>query len=138
MLDKFTDATDECGANGVNHGVFYVSIKDDSLNSRNIADKGKKVVNVDLCAYFGLEVEKQLQQKAIDDTKCFGTQYSALWAFSACSLYEKVENIFYNTFGKDHVILAATTTLTDIEAMPSVEKQRLESQQLKRRICSGE
>lgn len=116
--NKFIDAVDECVTNGVNNGIFHVSVEDYSLNGRSITIKEKSVVNFGSCSYLGLEVDERLKQGAIDATLRYGTQYSASRAFSACPLYEELEDLFYKIFDNNPSILAATTTLTHVAALP--------------------
>lgn len=63
--NKFIDTIDECVTNGVNQGIFHVSIQDESLNGRHIMINNRKVVNFGSCRYLGLEVEERLKQGAI-------------------------------------------------------------------------
>jgi 7-keto-8-aminopelargonate synthetase-like enzyme len=116
--NKFIDTVDECLTNGVNNGIFQVSIEDESLNGRHITIEGKKVVNFGSCSYLGLEIDERLKQGAIDATIRYGTQYSASRAYSACPLYEEAESLFYKIFENNHAILGATTTLTHVAAIP--------------------
>ncbi|MEQ9415033.1 MAG: aminotransferase class I/II-fold pyridoxal phosphate-dependent enzyme, partial [Cyclobacteriaceae bacterium] len=116
--NKFIDAIDECLSNGVRNGIFQVSTEDNALNGRTITIDGRQVVNFGSCSYLGLEVDERLKQGAIDATIRYGTQYSASRAFSACNLYEEIEELFYKIFDNNPSILAATTTLTHVAAIP--------------------
>jgi 7-keto-8-aminopelargonate synthetase-like enzyme len=116
--NKFIDTIDECLTNGVKNGIFQVSVEDNTLNGRTVTIDGKEVVNFGSCSYLGLEVDERLKQGAIDATIRYGTQYSSSRAYSACNLYEEVENLFYKIFDNNPVILAASTTLTHISAIP--------------------
>jgi 7-keto-8-aminopelargonate synthetase-like enzyme len=116
--NKFIDTIDECLTNGVKNGIFQVSLQDDSLNGRNVTIDGKTVVNFGSCSYLGLEVDERLKQGAIDATLRYGTQYSASRAFSACPLYEELEELLVRIFDNNPSILAATTTLTHVAAVP--------------------
>jgi 7-keto-8-aminopelargonate synthetase-like enzyme len=116
--NKFINTIDECLTNGVRNGIFQVSLEDDSLNGREVTIEGKRVVNFGSCSYLGLEVDERLKQGAIDATLRYGTQYSSSRLFSACSLYEEIEDLFYRMFDNNRAILAATTTLTHLGALP--------------------
>jgi 7-keto-8-aminopelargonate synthetase-like enzyme len=116
--NKFIDTIDECLTNGVENGIFQVSLEDDSLNGRQVTIDGKSVVNFGSCSYLGLEVDERLKQGAIDATIRYGTQYSSSRLFSACNLYEEIEDLFYKIFGNNPSLLAATTTLTHMGALP--------------------
>jgi 7-keto-8-aminopelargonate synthetase-like enzyme/predicted N-acyltransferase len=116
--NKFIDTIDECLTNGVDNGIFQVSLEDNSLNGRQVTIDGKSVVNFGSCSYLGLEVDERLKQGAIDATIRYGTQYSSSRLFSACNLYEEIEDLFYKIFGNNPSLLAATTTLTHMGALP--------------------
>jgi 7-keto-8-aminopelargonate synthetase-like enzyme/predicted N-acyltransferase len=115
--NKFIDAIDECLTNGVNNGIFQVSLENETFNGRNVTIDGRSVVNFGSCSYLGLEVDERLKQGAIDATIRYGTQYSSSRLFSACNLYDEVEDLFSKIFGHPS-ILAATTTLTHLGALP--------------------
>src|SRR5260221_13752754 len=116
--NKFINTIDECISNGVNNGIFQVSVEDEILNGREVTINGRKVVNFGSCSYLGLEIDERLKQGAIDATLRYGTQYSSSRLFSACNLYEEVESLFYKIFDNNHSILAATTTLAHLGALP--------------------
>lgn len=116
--NKFVNTIDECLTNGVNNGIFQVSLEDEILNGREVTIGGKRVVNFGSCSYMGLEVDERLKQGAIDATLRFGTQYSSSRLFSACNLYEELEDLFFKIFDNNHALLAATTTLTHVAALP--------------------
>lgn len=116
--NKFINTIDECLTNGVNNGIFQVSLEDDYLNGREVTIDGRKVVNFGSCSYLGLEVDDRLKQGAVDAALRFGTQYSSSRLFSSCNLYEELEDLFYQIFDRNPAVLAATTTLTHVAALP--------------------
>src|SRR5687767_2487446 len=116
--NKFINTIDECLTNGVNNGIFQVSLEDNMLNGREVTIDGQRVVSFGSCSYLGLEVDERLKQGAIDATLRYGTQYSSSRLFSACNLYEELESLFYKIFDNNPAVLAATTTLTHVAALP--------------------
>ena len=116
--NKFINTIDECLTNGVRNGIFQVSLEDDVLNGREVTIEGRKVVNFGSCSYLGLEVDERLKQGAIDATLRYGTQYSSSRLFSACNLYDELEELFGKIFNNNPSLLAATTTLTHVAALP--------------------
>jgi 7-keto-8-aminopelargonate synthetase-like enzyme len=116
--NKFINTIDECLTNGARNGIFQVSLEDDYLNGREVTIEGRKVVNFGSCSYLGLEVDDRLKQGAIDATLRYGTQYSSSRLFSACNLYEEIESLFYKIFNNNPSVLAATTTLSHLGALP--------------------
>src|SRR3954471_9106591 len=116
--NKFIDTIDECLTNGVKNGIFQVSLEDNELNGRLVTIDDHKVVNFGSCSYLRLEVDDRLKQGAIDATIRYGTQYSSSRLFSACNLNEELEDLFYKIFDNNPSIIAATTTLTHVSAIP--------------------
>jgi 7-keto-8-aminopelargonate synthetase-like enzyme len=116
--NKFINTIDECLTSGVNNGIFQVSLEDNVLDGREVTIGGQRVVNFGSCSYLGLEVDERLKQGAIDATIRYGTQYSSSRLFSACNLYEELEHLFYKIFDNNPAVLAATTTLTHLGALP--------------------
>jgi 7-keto-8-aminopelargonate synthetase-like enzyme len=116
--NKFIDTIDECLTNGVKNGIFQVSLEDDVLNGRTVTIHDHRVVNFGSCSYLGLEVDDRLKHGAIDATLRYGTQYSSSRLFSSCNLYEELEDLFFKIFDNHPSILAATTTLTHVSAIP--------------------
>jgi 7-keto-8-aminopelargonate synthetase-like enzyme len=115
--NKFINTIDECLTNGVKNGIFQVHLEDEILDGRQVTIAGRRVVNFGSCSYLGLEVDKRLKQGAIDATQRYGTQYSSSRLFSACQLYEELEDLFYKIFNNNPTIVAATTTLTHLAAL---------------------
>ena len=116
--NKFIDTIDECLTNGVENGIFQVSLEDETLDGREVTIDGRRVVNFGSCSYLGLEVDERLKQGAIDATLRYGTQYSSSRLFSSCALYEELEGLFYEIFDNNPAVLAATTTLSHFAALP--------------------
>jgi len=116
--NKFINTIDECLTNGVNNGIFQVSLEDEVLNGREVTINGRRVVSFGSCSYLGLEVDDRLKHGAIDATLRYGTQYSSSRLFSATNLYEELESLFFKIFNNNPAVLAATTTLTHVAALP--------------------
>jgi len=116
--NKFINTIDECLTNGVENGIFQVSLEDKTFNGREVTIAGRRVVNFGSCSYLGLEVDQRLKQGAIDATLSYGTQYSSSRLFSSCGLYEELEDLFYKIFDGNPAVLAATTTLSHLAALP--------------------
>lgn len=119
-VNKFINTIDECLTNGVQNGIFQVSLEDEVLNGREVTINGRKVVSFGSCSYLGLEVDHRLKEGAIDATLRYGTQYSSSRLFSSCNLYEELEDLFYKIYDNNPAILAATTTLSHLGALPIV------------------
>jgi 7-keto-8-aminopelargonate synthetase-like enzyme/predicted N-acyltransferase len=118
QTNNFINTIDECLTNGVKNGIFQVSLEDETFNGREVTIAGRRVVNFGSCSYLGLEVDERLKQGAIDATIRYGTQYSSSRLFSACNLYEELEGLLYKIFDNNPVIVAASTTLSHLGALP--------------------
>jgi 7-keto-8-aminopelargonate synthetase-like enzyme/predicted N-acyltransferase len=116
--NKFIDTIDECLTNGVKNGIFQVSLQDENLNGREVTINGRQVINFGSCSYLGLEVDPRLKHGAVDAALRYGTQYSSSRLFSACNLYEELESQFSSIFNNNPAVLAATTTLAHLGALP--------------------
>jgi 7-keto-8-aminopelargonate synthetase-like enzyme len=76
------------------------------------------VVSFGSCRYLGLEVDDRLKHGAVDAALRYGTQYSSSRLFSQCNLYDELEDQFSKIFNGNQVVLAATTTLSHLGALP--------------------
>jgi 7-keto-8-aminopelargonate synthetase-like enzyme/predicted N-acyltransferase len=116
--NNFINTIDECLTNGVKNGIFQVSLEDETFNGREVTIGGNRVVNFGSCSYLGLETDDRLKQGAIDATLRYGVQYSSSRLFSACPLYEEFESLLYKIFENNPTIVAASTTLSHLGAIP--------------------
>jgi 7-keto-8-aminopelargonate synthetase-like enzyme len=116
--NNFINTIDECLTNGVKNGIFQVSLEDETFNGREVTIGGNRVVNFGSCSYLGLETDDRLKQGAIDATLRYGVQYSSSRLFSACPLYEEFESLLYKIFENNPAIVAASTTLSHLGAIP--------------------
>lgn len=98
-------------------GVSRQLIEDSSFAGDTIIIQGQKVANFGLCSYLGLGTDERLIDGAIDAARRFGTSYSSSIAYTALGMYgelsERLEEIL-----RAPVILAATTTLAHLAALP--------------------
>lgn len=116
--NKYINTIDECLTNGVNNGIFQVHLENNYFDGRHVTINNKSVVNFGSCSYLGLEVDPRLKQGAINATNNYGTQYSSSRLFSACNLYDELETLLSKIFNNTPTIIAATTTLTHVSAIP--------------------
>src|ERR1700761_5267069 len=75
---KYIDTIDECITDGINNGIFQVSLEDNSLNGRTVTISGSEVVNFGSCSYLGLETDDRLKQGAIDAALRYGRKGATL------------------------------------------------------------
>ncbi|MDO8999678.1 MAG: aminotransferase class I/II-fold pyridoxal phosphate-dependent enzyme [Bacteroidota bacterium] len=117
-FNKYINTIDECLTNGVKNGIFQVTIEDTFLDGRLVKIGGKHVVNFGSCSYLGLEMDNRICEsgkKAFDN---FGSQFSASRLFASCGLYETAESLLSEMFFNAPVIIAPSTTLAHIGAIP--------------------
>ncbi|CAN5866407.1 aminotransferase class I/II-fold pyridoxal phosphate-dependent enzyme [soil metagenome] len=98
-------------------GVGRQLIEDESFAGDTIIIQGAKVANFGLCSYLGLGNDERLIEGAIDATRRFGTSYSSSIAYTALGMYGELSERLEEMMGAP-VILAATTTLAHLAALP--------------------
>lgn len=98
-------------------GVGRQLIEDEVFQGDTITVRGNKVVNFGLCSYLGLGNDERVIEAAIDATRRFGASYSSSTAYSAVGLYGDLSERLEQMLGA-HVILAGTTTLGHLAALP--------------------
>ncbi len=98
-------------------GVGRQLIEDSSFAGDTIIIQGQKVANFGLCSYLGLGTDERLIAGAVDATQRFGTSYSSSIAYTALGMYGDLSERLETMLGAP-VILAATTTLVHLAALP--------------------
>jgi 7-keto-8-aminopelargonate synthetase-like enzyme len=98
-------------------GVGRQLIEDTSFAGDTIIIQGQKVANFGLCSYLGLGTDERLIAGAVDAARRFGTSYSSSIAYTALGMYGELTELLEEILGAP-VILAATTTLAHLAALP--------------------
>ncbi len=97
--------------------IAQFSLEDDMLNGKSIEIKGKKIINFGNSSYLGLDTDERLKIAGIMAISRFGVQFSSSRSFVSVPLYEELEGLLEQMFGRPAVI-AASTSLGHISAIP--------------------
>lgn len=108
---------------GQRRGILFLDTEDDQLRGRSITVNGRRVTSFSSCSYLGLEFHRSLIDGMTDAGERYGTQFSCSRAYLANPLYQEVEQLLSELFG-GHVLLAPTTTLAHMAALPMLADER--------------
>lgn len=103
---------------GVDLGVGNCHAEDARFDGRHVRIRGRDLVNFASCSYLGLELDSRLIEGAIDATRRFGIETSSSRAYLSSPLYTDFEEMIERIFGGAHVVVAPTTTLGHLAALP--------------------
>lgn len=123
MKKEFTDIINKVINRSVELGIVHLSTEDESLNGRSITVKGKQYINFGSCNYLGLEKDERLIEASVDAVRKFGTQLSCARSCVSLGLYDELEDLLSQMFGKP-ALLAPTTSLGHISTMPVIVDER--------------
>ncbi len=98
-------------------GVGRQLIEDKSFAGDTIIIQGQEVANFGLCSYLGLGTDERVIAGAVEAAQRFGTSYSSSIAYTALGMYGELSDRLEEMMGAP-VILAATTTLAHLAALP--------------------
>jgi 7-keto-8-aminopelargonate synthetase-like enzyme len=108
--------------NAVSLGIAQSKISNLGKVGKQITIKGKSITSFSNCSYLGLEHDERLKMGAVEAIQKYGTQFSCSRAYLELSLYEEVEYLLSQIFGKP-ALLAPTTSLGHISLLPIVVGQ---------------
>lgn len=97
--------------------IAQFSLEDDMLDGKHIEIKGKKIIHFGNSSYLGLDTDERLKIAAIMAVSRFGVQFSSSRSFVSVPLYDELEDLLEQMFGRPAVI-AASTSLGHISAIP--------------------
>jgi len=98
-------------------GISQLSTSDHSLTGRQLTTNGEQVLNFGSCSYLGLEMDERLKQGAIDAVNRYGSQFSCSRAYMSIGLYDELESLLDQIFGKP-TIVAPSTTMGHLSTIP--------------------
>ena len=99
-------------------GIGNCHAEDLRFDGRHVRIRGRDLVNFASCSYLGLELDPRLIEGAIDATRRFGIETSSSRAYLSSPLYTEFEEAIEQIFGGAHVVVAPTTTLGHLAALP--------------------
>jgi 7-keto-8-aminopelargonate synthetase-like enzyme len=94
-----------------------LSFENDFLDGRKIKLKGQDVVHFGNCSYLGLDTDERLKIAAISAISRFGVQFSSSRSFVSVPLYDELESLLGQMFGRPAVV-TASTSLGHLSAIP--------------------
>ncbi|MEZ4279256.1 MAG: aminotransferase class I/II-fold pyridoxal phosphate-dependent enzyme [Myxococcota bacterium] len=104
----------------VDLGIGNCHAEDAAFDGRHVRIRGKDLVNFASCSYLGLELDPRLIEGAVDATRRFGIETSSSRAYLSSPLYTEFESLIERIFGGAHVVVAPTTTLGHLAALPAL------------------
>ncbi len=123
MKKEFSDLINKIFNKNAELGLIHVSTQDEQLDGKNVTVRGKEYVYFGSCSYLGLETDERLKQAAIDAVQRYGSQFSCSRTFLQMGLYDEVEEMLSEIFGKP-TLLAPTTSLGHISTIPVIMGER--------------
>jgi 7-keto-8-aminopelargonate synthetase-like enzyme len=98
-------------------GLIQLNLENESFDGKHIIVKGKEYNYFASCSYMGLETDPRLKKASIEAIEKFGTQFSCSRTSAQLGMYEELESLLGEIFGKP-TLLAATTTLGHASTIP--------------------
>jgi 7-keto-8-aminopelargonate synthetase-like enzyme len=105
-------------------GLVCQFAEDERFDGRSLTLNGRRLVNFGSCSYLGLETEARLKTAACEAVLRYGVQFSTSRAYVAAPLYRELERLLSELAGGSRVVLAPTTSLAHLGALPVLVGER--------------
>jgi 7-keto-8-aminopelargonate synthetase-like enzyme len=105
-------------------GLVCRFAEDERFDGRTITLDGRALVNFGSCSYLGLETDARLKMAACEAVLRYGVQFSSSRAYVAAPLYREFEQLLSEMAGGAPVVLAPTTSLAHLSALPVLVGER--------------
>lgn len=105
-------------------GLIHRVAEDESLDGRSITLGERALVNFGSCSYLGLETDARLKAAACAAIQLYGVQFSSSRAYVSAPLYREFEARLSQVVGELPLVLAATTSLGHLAALPVLISER--------------
>jgi 7-keto-8-aminopelargonate synthetase-like enzyme len=99
-------------------GLVQQFAEDERFDGRTLMLRGQRRINFGSCSYLGLETDARLETAACEAVLRYGVQFSSSRAYVATPLYQELEGLLSEMTGGERVVLAATTSLAHLGALP--------------------
>lgn len=99
-------------------GLVCQLAQDERFDGRIVTLEGRRLVNFGSCSYLGLETDARLKTAACEAVLRYGVQFSTSRAYVASPPYAELERLLSQMVGGDPVVLAPTTSLAHLAALP--------------------
>jgi 7-keto-8-aminopelargonate synthetase-like enzyme len=100
-------------------GMGHLKVQQVLDKGRAVMVNGKKLVSFSNCGYLGLEFQQELIEAAKEATDRYGTHFSSSRSFLELSIFEELEALLSEIFGKP-TLYAQSTTLGHIAVIPTI------------------
>ena len=117
-LSERQHLADLCWSHARARGLVCQFAEDERFDGRTVTLNGRRVVNFGSCSYLGLETDARLKTAACEAVLRYGVQFSTSRAYVAAPLYRELESLLSQIAGGCRVVLAATTSLAHLGALP--------------------
>jgi 7-keto-8-aminopelargonate synthetase-like enzyme len=105
-------------------GLVCQMAEDERFDGRCVTLNGRRLVNFGSCSYLGLELDARLKAAACEAVLRYGVQFSSSRAYVAAPLYRELEALLSELVGGSRVVLAPTTSLAHLGALPVLVGER--------------
>ncbi|HWB63614.1 MAG TPA: aminotransferase class I/II-fold pyridoxal phosphate-dependent enzyme, partial [Chitinophagales bacterium] len=119
MKKEFNEIINQHAINGKALGFYHLFTEDEQFDGKHITVNGNKYKFFSSCSYLGLETHPAMKKAAIEAVEKFGTQFSSSRMTVSMGMYEKLEGLLSEIFGKP-TYLAPTTSLGHIAIIPTI------------------
>lgn len=97
--------------------MVQLSIEDDFFTGRTARILNQEVLNFSNAGYLGLHADERLKVGAMEAIGRFGVQFSSSRSYLSLPLYEELEDLLAQIFGRP-TLVAPSTTLAHMSVMP--------------------
>ncbi len=102
-----------------NRSIAHLYTQDYQLQGRSITLNGQAKLHFGSCSYLGLEFDPRLKEAGIDAINRYGTQFSCSRTYVSFTLYEELEELLAQIFGKK-VILSTSSSMGHQAVIPII------------------
>lgn len=103
--------------NDIWQDIVLMTLENHHLDGNHITLRGTESINFGNVSYLGLDVDERLKEAAIRAIHKYGVQFSSSRGFVQLPLYEELETLLAQMFGRP-VLVTPSTTLAHQAAMP--------------------
>ncbi len=104
---------------GRDMGLGHIKVQEVLDKGKSIVVNGKKLVSFSNCGYLGLEFDPRLLDSAKEAIDRYGSHFSSSRSFLELSLFEELETLLSQIFGKPTLYLQSTT-LAHLSLIPTI------------------
>jgi len=115
--NNFLNTVDQVFTHAKEMKILHLKAEGLYFDGRFIQVEGKKLYHFGTTGYLGLEQDKRLKMAACEAINKYGTQFPLSKSYIAHPLYEELENLVHELYGRE-VIVAKNATLAHMAALP--------------------